>query len=49
MKPAELASMVIHGVLDNPDFVVDVQKKYNKNEQYKVTPFIDNGKVIYLP
>lgn len=47
--PATLASMIIQYALDSPEFIMSVQKQFNKNKHYWVTPVNSQGEITYLP
>lgn len=47
MSPAELASYILEKTLNNPEAVTNLQKRFNKHEQYWCYPVSFNGKIQY--
>ena len=47
MQPTTLAMKLIELSLDSPSVIQWLQDKYNKQEEYRVTPISSNGMIIY--
>jgi hypothetical protein len=51
LPPATIAAIVLEHGLNSPSFINWLQDRYNKNEQYRCTPIIENteeGKRVVL-
>lgn len=48
VKKSELAAIILHYALDNSEFILQLQKRYNVHEHYWVIPMEEEGGISYV-